>query len=42
MTESDQLLKIAIQAARAGEREKAHRLLIKIVEQDEKNEMAWL
>ncbi|MAT95641.1 MAG: hypothetical protein CL608_00615 [Anaerolineaceae bacterium] len=42
MTESDQLLKIAIQAAKAGEREKAHQLLMKIVEQDEANETAWL
>ncbi len=42
MTESDQLLKSAIQAAKAGEREKAHQLLMKIVEQDEKNETAWL
>lgn len=42
MTESDQLLKIAIQAAKAGEREKAHQILMKIVEQDEKNETAWL
>lgn len=42
MTENDQLLKIAIQAAKAGEREKAHQLLMKIVEQDEGNETAWL
>lgn len=42
MTESDQLLRSAIQAAKAGEREKAHQLLIQIVEQDEKNETAWL
>lgn len=42
MTEKDQFLKIAIQAAKAGEREKAHQLLMKIVEQDEGNETAWL
>jgi tetratricopeptide (TPR) repeat protein len=42
MTENDQLLKIAIQAAKAGEREKAHQLLMKVVEQDEQNETAWL
>ncbi len=42
MTERDQFLKIAIQAAKAGERGKAHQLLMKIVEQDEGNETAWL
>ena len=42
MTEINQLLKTAIQAAKAGEREKAHQLLMQIVEQDEENEMAWL
>lgn len=43
MTEEiNQLLKTAIQAAKAGERKKAHQLLLQIVEQDEKNEMAWL
>ena len=42
MTEIDQLLRTAVQAAKHGEREKAHQLLLQIVEQDEKNEMAWL
>ncbi|WP_420631111.1 tetratricopeptide repeat protein [Candidatus Leptofilum sp.] len=42
MTEIDQLLRTAIQAAKAGEREKAHQLLLQIVEQDEQNETAWL
>lgn len=42
MTEIDQLLKTAVHAAKNGEREKAHQLLLQIVEQDEKNEMAWL
>ena len=34
MTEINQLLKTAIQAAKAGEREKAHQLLMQIVEED--------
>ncbi len=42
MTESSQLLKTAVQAAKAGDREKAHQLLLQIVEQDETNETAWL
>lgn len=42
MTETSQLLKTAVQAAKAGDREKAHQLLLQIVEQDEKNEVAWL
>lgn len=42
MTETSQLLKTAVQAAKAGEREKAHQLLLQIVEQDETNETAWL
>ena len=42
MTEINQLLKTAIQAAKAGDREKANQLLMHIVEQDEKNETAWL
>ncbi|MCB8979171.1 MAG: hypothetical protein H6657_17295 [Ardenticatenaceae bacterium] len=42
MTETSQLLKTAVQAAKAGDREKAHQLLLQIVEQDEKNETAWL
>ena len=42
MTDLNQLLKIAIQTAKAGDREKAHQLLMQIVEQDEKNETAWL
>jgi len=42
MTDISQLLKTAVQAAKAGEREKAHQLLLQIVEQDESNETAWL
>ena len=42
MTETSELLKTAVQAAKAGDREKAHQLLLQIVEQDEKNETAWL
>jgi tetratricopeptide (TPR) repeat protein len=42
MTEIHQLLKTAIQTAKSGEREKAHQLLMQIVELDEKNETAWL
>ncbi|MBK8902731.1 MAG: hypothetical protein IPM53_16195 [Anaerolineaceae bacterium] len=42
MTDTNQLLKTAVQAAKAGDREKAHQLLLQIVEQDETNETAWL
>lgn len=42
MTELNQLLKTAIQTAKAGEREQAHQLLLQIIKQDEKNEIAWL
>ena len=42
MTKSNQLLGTAIKAAKAGEREKAHGLLLQIIEQDEENETAWL
>ncbi|WP_420642116.1 hypothetical protein [Candidatus Leptofilum sp.] len=42
MPEINHLLQTAIQAAKRGEREKAHQLLLQIVEQDEQNETAWL
>ncbi len=42
MTEIDQLLQQAIRAAKAGDRDQAHQILLQIVEQDEKNETAWL
>ena len=42
MTELNPLLKTAIQAAKAGDRDKAQQLLTQIVAQDEQNETAWL
>jgi len=44
MEESDlkQLLRDGITAARAGQKEQARELLLRVIEQDERNEPAWL
>ncbi len=42
MTDTDQLLALAIKTAKAGKREEARQLLMQVLEQDEENEMAWL
>ncbi|MCP4421037.1 MAG: hypothetical protein GY805_30875 [Chloroflexi bacterium] len=42
MTEINQLLRTAIKAAKSGEREKARKLLMQVLKQDEENETAWL
>jgi len=39
---TDDLLKQGIAALKAGRKKEAHRLLTQVVEQDERNEMAWL
>lgn len=40
--ETDELLRRGITALKAGRKKEAHRLLTQVVEQDERNEMAWL
>jgi len=40
--ETDELLRMGITALKAGRKKEAHRLLTQVVEQDERNEMAWL
>ncbi len=42
MTTTDQLIQAGIKALKAGERDKAHQLLMQAVQQDEQNEKAWL
>ncbi len=42
MTNIDQLLKQGIDAARTGRRDNARALLMRVIEADERNELAWL
>jgi len=42
MTETNELLKQGIAALNAGRKAEARRLLMQVVQQDERNEMAWL
>jgi tetratricopeptide (TPR) repeat protein len=42
MPDTTELLQQGIALARAGQREEARNILLKVVEQDERNESAWL
>jgi len=42
MTNTNQLIQAGAKALKAGERDKAHQLLMQAVQQDEHNEKAWL
>ncbi|KAA3664054.1 MAG: hypothetical protein DWQ04_07670 [Chloroflexi bacterium] len=42
MTNTNQLIQAGAKALKAGERDKAHQLLMQAVQQDEQNEKAWL